>query len=421
MLELSIDLTQYSRAGFIGRDSTPGFEHHMMHETTEPVGEGRGVPRPQLAPFDDESSASGQPPAREGLPPGFRMRADAHYVDQLDTRVGGLPVRLIDTQAVDAGAHDGEQLTAAFIDSVRQLGVLQPLLVSPRNGRYSVVSGRRRLAAAMAAGLRQVPCLVQHVDGDRADQIALASNLPPTRPRAVVPLLQTPSSTTGLSQALAEALTALAACADMIGTGTLHSPRAAADLLKAEAHRAMDLLLALRVLRDEVPLRRTLQPVATILQLVDERTRGEQRSAVRIVIDSHAGLPESTVWGDASLLTEAVSALAVATVSLVEPPVAACARQDSQRVVLTIGASSDASGSVRFVVQQTAVGVPGAWLVRPFEIPWPIRDGLLALSRLQTAKRIAQLHGGDVELERHEDGTRFSLSISSSPARTSSR
>ena len=50
-------------------------------------------------------------------------------------------------------------------ESIRQYGVLQPLGVSPHNGRYHVVYGTRRRRAAVAAGLESVPCV--ELAGDR--------------------------------------------------------------------------------------------------------------------------------------------------------------------------------------------------------------------------------------------------------------
>ena len=75
-----------------------------MHES-EQVGDAPRVSHEPLEPLD-EDPAPAAPQVREGLPPGFRMRADAHYVDQLDTRMSSIPVRLIDTQAIEATAWD---------------------------------------------------------------------------------------------------------------------------------------------------------------------------------------------------------------------------------------------------------------------------------------------------------------------------
>jgi hypothetical protein len=41
------------------------------------------------------------PPLREGLPPRFRMRADAHYVEELDSALFSAPIRHLDVRTID--------------------------------------------------------------------------------------------------------------------------------------------------------------------------------------------------------------------------------------------------------------------------------------------------------------------------------
>ena len=77
------------------------------------------------------------------------MRADAHYVDQLDSRMSSIPVRLIDASALDSAQSHGEPVTPAFIDSVRRLGILQPILVSAQSGRYRVIAPSEALDTSL--------------------------------------------------------------------------------------------------------------------------------------------------------------------------------------------------------------------------------------------------------------------------------
>jgi ParB family transcriptional regulator, chromosome partitioning protein len=65
-------------------------------------------------------------------------------------------------------------------DSIRQHGLLQPLVVQPhptRQGHYQVLAGHRRLAAGKLAGKFELPALVRHgVDGTRALEMMLVEN-----------------------------------------------------------------------------------------------------------------------------------------------------------------------------------------------------------------------------------------------------
>ncbi len=61
--------------------------------------------------------------------------------------------------------------------SIRRYGVLSPLSVRYRAGRYELVAGERRLRAAKMAGLERVPCLILEVDEAESGVIALVENL----------------------------------------------------------------------------------------------------------------------------------------------------------------------------------------------------------------------------------------------------
>ncbi len=61
--------------------------------------------------------------------------------------------------------------------SIGRYGVLSPLSVRYRAGRYELVAGERRLRAAKMAGLERVPCLVLEVDEAESGVLALVENL----------------------------------------------------------------------------------------------------------------------------------------------------------------------------------------------------------------------------------------------------
>ncbi|MBR7039207.1 MAG: ParB/RepB/Spo0J family partition protein [Oscillospiraceae bacterium] len=71
-----------------------------------------------------------------------------------------------------------ETAIAALADSLREHGVLQPLLVRALpNGNYQIVAGERRWRAARMAGLDEVPVIIKDLDDKEAAQIALIENL----------------------------------------------------------------------------------------------------------------------------------------------------------------------------------------------------------------------------------------------------
>jgi len=117
-----------------------------------------------------------------GLPPAAKMRHDAHYVEEITSR-GGIAIgRMIPIEEIEPNAgqprRDAGDLQS-LTDSVREMGVLNPLLVRflPDSGKYGIISGQRRYQAASAAGLSELPCIEKDVDDAEAIEIALTENL----------------------------------------------------------------------------------------------------------------------------------------------------------------------------------------------------------------------------------------------------
>lgn len=62
--------------------------------------------------------------------------------------------------------------------SIREHGVIQPLIVSPgKNGVYTLIAGERRLQAARKAGLRTIPIVIRHATDQQLLELALIENV----------------------------------------------------------------------------------------------------------------------------------------------------------------------------------------------------------------------------------------------------
>jgi ParB family chromosome partitioning protein len=64
-----------------------------------------------------------------------------------------------------------------LVASIREHGLLQPVLVRPKGERYELVAGERRWRAAREAGLEKIPALVRTLDDRQALEIGLVENL----------------------------------------------------------------------------------------------------------------------------------------------------------------------------------------------------------------------------------------------------
>jgi ParB family chromosome partitioning protein len=70
-----------------------------------------------------------------------------------------------------------EQEIRELAASIRDSGLLQPITVRPRGGRFEVVAGERRLRAARSLGLRRMPALVREAEDGQLLELALVENL----------------------------------------------------------------------------------------------------------------------------------------------------------------------------------------------------------------------------------------------------
>ena len=115
-----------------------------------------------------------------GLPQEKRMRHDYHFVDSL-TRGALSPVgRMISLEQIETLADQPRRQMGDLKDlvaSIKEKGVLEPILVRREGGRYRIIAGERRYRASCEAGLTQVPCVEIDVDDKGTLEISLIENL----------------------------------------------------------------------------------------------------------------------------------------------------------------------------------------------------------------------------------------------------
>ena len=94
------------------------------------------------------------------------------------TSIQEIPVGELDPNPDQPRRSFSEESISQLADSIREQGVLQPLLVAPSaGGRYMIIAGERRFRAGRAAGLETLPCIVKDIDVIRQREIALIENL----------------------------------------------------------------------------------------------------------------------------------------------------------------------------------------------------------------------------------------------------
>ncbi len=70
-----------------------------------------------------------------------------------------------------------DQELEELCNSIRELGVIQPVIVKKTGSQYVMIAGERRLRASLLAGLEKIPAIVREADGKEMALIALVENV----------------------------------------------------------------------------------------------------------------------------------------------------------------------------------------------------------------------------------------------------
>ena len=117
---------------------------------------------------------------KSGLPHYVGMRHDDHFVDLISSRSVGPRIRMIPLTEIDPNPHQARSELGnmkELMASIKKKGVLEPILVRPKEGRYEIIAGERRYVAAQRIGLGEIPCIEMNVEDNEAMELALIENL----------------------------------------------------------------------------------------------------------------------------------------------------------------------------------------------------------------------------------------------------
>jgi ParB family chromosome partitioning protein len=88
-----------------------------------------------------------------------------------------IALALIDPNPFQPRRSFDEEQMAELVQSIRQHGVVQPVVLRQRGTRYQLVAGERRCRAARQAGLREIPAVVRELDDEQLMELAIVENL----------------------------------------------------------------------------------------------------------------------------------------------------------------------------------------------------------------------------------------------------
>jgi hypothetical protein len=359
---------------------------------------------PVDAASDEEEAELKSRPMREGLPRGFRMRHDAHFVDQLDGPAPAAVLRMLPLGGIDAPSCDDAPAVEALARSIRQVGIVEPLVVRRSAGRYQVIAGAKRLSAARLAQLERVPCVVR--DDLAEDAIGAVTHASIPRARSIDERPRGPFSSTSRERVLDEAIASLAAARTSVELTLPRSEqlrsRTGADLVRAELLNTRLGLMAMRLLSAPPMVRRTRENMRHVLDSVLADVAPLLRlSRARLNVTVPDGLPDLLVMR--SLVIFAIEACISVVVMLAG---------DAPDNTLTLAIRAGLPGSIDCGVRLEGGCLPAETAQRLADIEWAGHPaGTTGAMMVAAAESVAKLHEGRLDVSTDYDGFAISLTL----------
>ena len=107
-----------------------------------------------------------------------------------------IDIDLIDVNKEQARKAFDEEKLKELSESIKMHGIIQPLILTEKNGRYTIVAGERRYRAARMAGIKKVPAAVRSFEEEKLLELSLIENIqredlnPVEEGRAILKLMQ---------------------------------------------------------------------------------------------------------------------------------------------------------------------------------------------------------------------------------------
>lgn len=117
---------------------------------------------------------------KSGLPEYIKMRHEGHYVDLLASRTYSPRIRMISIDLVDPSPQQARTELGEIKElmlSIKEKGILEPVLVRRKNERFEIIAGERRYIAAKNIKMKEIPCIEMNVSDNEAMELALIENM----------------------------------------------------------------------------------------------------------------------------------------------------------------------------------------------------------------------------------------------------
>jgi ParB family transcriptional regulator, chromosome partitioning protein len=115
-----------------------------------------------------------------GLPDFVKSKFDNHFVEEISIRTRTAVIRNIPIDKIVANALQPRKDLGdlnEMADSIKEKGILEPILIRPKNGKFEIVAGERRYRAAILAGLTEIPCIEHDIADNEALELSIIENI----------------------------------------------------------------------------------------------------------------------------------------------------------------------------------------------------------------------------------------------------
>jgi ParB family chromosome partitioning protein len=120
---------------------------------------------------------SGNPPLPQATPASSLPGTATTVAPDLREHVERVPLNKIRPSALQPRKEFSSEALKELADSIREQGVVQPLIVRPRDGFYELIAGERRWRASQLLNLPEIPVIVREADDRTVLELALIENL----------------------------------------------------------------------------------------------------------------------------------------------------------------------------------------------------------------------------------------------------
>ena len=117
-------------------------------------------------------SLFGDPPGREGVEPGIVPRASSD-----DGKIKTVPIELVSPNPGQPRKNFEREALEELASSIREKGILQPILVEEYGEGYRIIAGERRFRASLLAKVKTLPVMVRRMTEEERLEAALIENV----------------------------------------------------------------------------------------------------------------------------------------------------------------------------------------------------------------------------------------------------